>query len=118
VHDVRHADGLATGETASLRVTVRDAGTPLAVTLVWTDPPGPAGCAAPAVNTLALTVTQPGGGRPIDGSTGTGTARRLLVADPEPGEWTVTVSAESVPVGNPGQGFAVAVVGALAGIQP
>ena len=57
--DVRHADGLATGEFQAFTVNVAASGEPLKVTLAWSDPPGTAGAANPIVNNLDLTVTAP-----------------------------------------------------------
>lgn len=127
IRDVRHADGLDTGGTADLEVDVAGAGRPLTVTLVWTDPPGMAGSDAPAVNTLHLTVVPPGGRPPLPGNVFAGgfstpgtaparpdTVQRVLVRQPVPGRWTVRVTAAAVHVGNPGQGYALAVTGDLA----
>ncbi|WP_432840894.1 S8 family serine peptidase [Dactylosporangium sp. CA-092794] len=116
VRDVRHAGGLATGESAVFELEVGGADRPLTVTLVWTDPPGLAGSDAPAVNTLDLVVTPPGGGPALRGDP-SGTVRRVVVPRPAAGRWTVRVSATAVHVGNPGQGYALAVLGDLAANQ-
>lgn len=122
VRDVRHADGLDTGESATLDVDVTDASRPLLVTLVWTDPPGLAGATAPAVNTLGLTVEPPGGGAALHGNvlaaglsvpgppSRLDPVQRVLVGAPSSGRWTVRVTAAAVRVGNPGQGYALAVL--------
>jgi hypothetical protein len=117
VRDVRHADGLATGESVTFTVRA-GAASPLTVTLVWTDPPGPAGGAAPLVNPLELTVTAPGGGAAREGAGRPYPVQRVVVADPDPGAWTITVSAPAVHVGEPGQGYAVVVTGAPAAPRP
>lgn len=110
IHDVRHADGLATGESATVEVEVVGPARQLAVTLVWTDPPGLAGATAPVVNTLQLAVTPPGGVSPVSGAGGD-TIQRVLIPRPATGRWTVTVTATAVHVGNPGQGFALVILG-------
>jgi Subtilase family len=153
VHDVAHADGPATGESVTLPVDVADGSRPLAVTLVWTDPPGAAGATAPMVNHLHLTVTSPDGAEVYAGNDFTAgfsrpapspvppaatepvppattvpapppattvpgppePVQRVVVREPAPGRWTVTVAALAVNVGRPGQGFAVVVLTTPAG---
>lgn len=127
VWDVRNAGGLLTGEVATHHVDVVSNAQPLKVVLAWTEPPAAAGTATPVINNLDLRVTSPDGTQTFLGNqfaggvsvTG-GTADTLnnvevvLVNAPAPGDWTVTVTAATVNVGNPGQGFALAVSGDLA----
>lgn len=55
--------GLAEGERAVSEVVVRDSGTPLKVTLCWTDPQALAGAAPALINDLDLIVEGPDGRR-------------------------------------------------------
>jgi hypothetical protein len=86
-----------------------------------------AGSDTPAVNTLVLTVVPPGGAPPLHGNVLAGgfstpgeapgrpdPVQRVLVRQPAPGRWTVRVTATAVHVGNPGQGYALAVLADLA----
>jgi M6 family metalloprotease-like protein len=127
VWDVRNADGLLTGEVATHHVDIASNGRPLKVVLSWTEPPASAASPTPVINDLDLRVTSPDGTQTFIGnqfaggvSTTGGTADTLnnvevvLVDSPVPGDWTVTVTAATVNVGNPGQGFALAVSGDLA----
>jgi M6 family metalloprotease-like protein len=127
VWDVRHADGLLTGETAVHHIDVVGSGEPLKVVLAWSDPPAAAGSATPVVNDLDLVVTSPDGSQTFRGNvfangvsaTG-GTADALnnvevvLINNPMLGDWRVAVTGSTVNVGAPGQGFALAATGDLA----
>ena len=127
--DVRHADGLATGEFAAFSVAVASDVQPLKVTLAWADAPGLAAAANPVVNNLNLTVIAPDGttflGNAFAGgvSTAGGVAdalnnvEQVLVAAPAVGTWTVRVGAAAVNVGLPGQGFAVVASAAMSAPQ-
>lgn len=122
VWDTRNADGLFTGETRVHHFDVATNTQPLKIALVWTDPPGAANAANPVVNNLDLEVISPNGTQTFRGNvfsggvsvTG-GTADTLnnvemvLVNAPAPGDWTVRVIGTQVNVGNPGQGYAIAV---------
>lgn len=127
VWDVRHADGLTTGETVEFHLDVVGTTMPLKVVLAWSDPPAAANSSTPVVNNLDLAVISPGGAQTFlgnvfaNGSSATGgTADALnnvevvLVTTPAVGDWTVRVTATAVNVGNPGQGFAVVASGELA----
>lgn len=117
--DVRHVDGLASGELQAFAVHVASAAEPLKVTLVWADAPGLAGVANPVVNDLDLTVTAPGGavfrGNVFAGGVSVpggapdtlNNVEQLLIASPAVGDWSIRVAAPAVNVGAPGQGFAV-----------
>jgi len=122
VADIRHADGLQTGETQTYGISVINDIEPLAVTLAWTDPPAAAGSTSPAVNDLDLIVTSPDGAQTFLGNVFTGgfsttggaadtlnNVERVLVNRPMLGDWQVTVRATAVNVGNPGQGYALAI---------
>lgn len=119
--DVRKTDGLVTGERRSLTVDV--AGPELRVVLTWTEPPGTPGAATAMINELVLEVRPPSGaslrgdlrrrGVPATQTNGVRDAVGMLSVDaPAPGRWTISVEALMVNVGDPGQGFAVAVFGA------
>ncbi|MGO4258232.1 S8 family serine peptidase [Marmoricola sp. RAF53] len=123
--DVRHENGLATTDTCRVTFGLEEPGR-LAVSLTWSEPPGAVGSDNSVVNDLDLRLTSPSGkaflgntvaaGRTPPG----GSADRLnsteviLVAPAETGEWVVEVVGTEVNVGNPKQGFAVVVSGALA----
>jgi hypothetical protein len=124
VWDVRNADGLSTEDERTLPLRVASASERLRVTLVWTEPPGTEG-ARSYVNDLNLEVTSPGGilfvGNVFaDGVSSPGgspdprnNVEMVLIDEPAVGLWTITVRGTAVNVGNPGQGFAVAVSGDL-----
>ena len=124
VHDVRHRDGLVTDQTWT-EVLMVSAGLPIVVVLVWSDAPGASG-ADPVVNDLDLVVTDPLGGRylgnvTVDGHSVPGgqpdrrnNVEVVAIADPTPGQWQISVRAERVNAGRPGQGYAVVVTGPAA----
>jgi hypothetical protein len=123
--DVRHAQGLATGEERSWYVPVVSSGEPLSVTMVFTDQPASLGASVAPVNDLDLVVEGPDGtflGNSFDVALGRSTAggaaddrnnvERVVLPAPTAGAWTVRVLGTSVPMGP--QGFALVVNGALA----
>ncbi len=122
--DVRNADGLAIGEKCLITFSLGGPGR-LSVTLTWTEPPGGIGSDTCVVNNLDLRVTSPAGGTLLGNqlsggrSTVGGTIERtnstemVILDGAPPGDWTVEVVAENVGVGNPKQGFAIVVSGAL-----
>jgi VCBS repeat-containing protein len=111
-HDyVDNTTGIGTGATASQAVTVA-AGTPLKVTLVWTDAPSTEAAAINLVNDLDLLVLAPGSATTYRGnvfsggwSTTGGTADRrnnvenVFIQSPAAGSWTVQVNGFNVPNG-------------------
>jgi hypothetical protein len=118
--------GFAQGSSGEDRTSVYTvaAGTPLKVTLTWTDFPSTPAASPNIVNDLDLIVSGPGGtflGNVFSGgqSTTGGTADRrntveqVLLANPPAGAYTVTVRSFTVPVGP--QPFALVVTGDLAG---
>lgn len=120
VWDVRHANGLATGESHNYRVNVVNNAQPLKVTLVWTDaPPEAASFGAPVVNNLDLTVIDPNGTTFLGNvfaagqSTAGGAAdavnnvEQVLINAPLLGEYQIQVAATAVNEGKPGQGYAL-----------
>jgi hypothetical protein len=130
--------GLTTGESAQFVLTVENASQPLEITLLWTDYPGDPGSdpsSPKLVNDLDMDVWSPGGsffvGNVYSGSNpggsvpGGGTYDRVnpmenilvLPSNAEVGDYTVTVTAYSVPQGEAGTGlqpFALVVTGGLA----
>jgi len=108
--DVRNADGLGTGELAEHALTVNASQETLRVTMVFTDPPAALLASQAAINDLDLEVVSPGGltylGNVIDTATGLsqtgGTAdainnvEMVIVASPDPGEWTVRIRGSAV----------------------
>lgn len=122
VWDQRNAGGLFTGDVREHHIDVASNTQPLRVALVWTDPPATAGSASPAINNLDLEVVSPDGTQTFLGnvfaagvSTTGGAADAInnvevvLINAPAVGDWTVRVRATAVNVGNPGQGYAIAV---------
>ncbi len=121
VWDTRNADGLADGETQTHRLDVESNVQQLRVVLVWSDPPAAADSADPYVNDLDLIVTSPDGtqvfrgnnfnaaGQSVTGGTAdnANNVEVVVINTPALGEWTITVNATEVNVGNPGQGYAI-----------
>jgi hypothetical protein len=123
VHDVRNAQGLATGQSRSFAVGVAGSGEKLKATLVFTDLAGTAGAANPVINDLDLVATSPSGvvyrgnvfsnGASVPGGTADirNSVEQVHVAQPTVGTWTFTVSGTAV--NQQTQGFALVVSGAL-----
>lgn len=122
VWDTRNALGLKTSETRMHHAVVARGTQTLKMTLVWTEPPAPAGAADPVVNDLDLVVTDPHGRATYHGnclsegfstqdgiSDSVNNVEMVILDDPTPGEWAISVNAVAVNVGNPGQGFALVV---------
>ncbi len=122
--DVRHRDGLETGETRELHVDVPAGSSVLAVTLVWSDPPATTAAAVALVNDLDLEVMAPDGttyrGNVFSNgwSTTGGDFDRLnpvegvRLQNPAAGTWTIRVTGYDVPgtgiaLNSDRQGFAV-----------
>jgi hypothetical protein len=115
--DVRHADGLGTGEFHAYSVNVASNTEPLRVTLAWSDAAGTVGATVTAVNDLDLSVIAPdgttflgnvfAGGQSTAGGAAdvTNNVEQVLVNAPAPGTWTIRVGAPAVNVGT--QGYAV-----------
>lgn len=124
LRDVRHAQGLETGETHTYHVSVEDGTQRLRVTLAFMDAPASLGANPASVNDLDLEVE--GGGEVYLGNvfnlaagvsqTG-GTAdllnnvERAIIASPAEEEWTIRVHGAEVPLGP--QGYALVVNGGL-----
>lgn len=108
--DVRRAAGLSTGDRRAHEIDVSADDEPIAITLVWTDPPAPVGTDLAAVNDLDLVVTAPNGdiflGNVLRGGVSvTGgeadrinNVERVIRLAPEPGRWQVEVVAQEVNV--------------------
>lgn len=124
VWDVRNARGLQHGEARTYVIKVEDSAEPLKVTLVWTEPPGTPGTMInPVANNLDLAVVSPSGVRLLGNAFANGVSvpgglpdvrnnvEMVQVTTPTVGDWTITVSATAMNVGNPGQGFALAASG-------
>lgn len=112
------------GQSQSYRYDVQ-AGTPLRVSLVWTDLPSEVYSGKMLINDLDLEVKSPsgqvykgnhfGGGQSVTGGSAddTNNVEMVYLDAPEAGEWTVTVRSSQLPPvwGGGTQDFAVAVVG-------
>ena len=98
--------------------TAVHSGTPLRVSLVWSDPAGAPGCGACLINDLDLIIEGPDGSiymgnNFVAGWTPAGTAapdrtnnvENVYVAAPAPGVWTIRVQGAEVPSGQ--QAFAL-----------
>ena len=120
--DVRNTDGLATGDNHVHELELTN-GTPLKITLVWTDPPGSIGSDRALVNDLDLVVSSPTGrtylgnvferGASVEGGLPdrVDNVETVVLPAPEPGRWLVEVRAHEVNVG--AQGYALLVTGSL-----
>jgi subtilisin family serine protease len=116
--------GLSTGATWSRSYDVAS-GTPLKVTLVWSDYPGTSSATKMLVNDLDLEVSGPGGafyrgnvfgrGWSVPGGLhdNTNNVENVFVQSPSAGTWTVTVRGYNVPQGP--QTFAVVVAAQFGG---
>ncbi len=121
------SDAVSTGGTVASTHTV-DAGTPLRVTLVWSDYPSDETAAVNLVNDLDLVVTSPSGQDYLGNVFSNGWAavggsadrlnnvENVYVEAPAAGTWTVTVSGFNVPFGP--QPFALVVDAAFDGAPP
>ncbi len=127
VTDVPLQRGLADGESSTIRLGV-NAGSPLRVVLVWTDPPGVVRSASDPtpelVNDLDLRVTTPGGiVIPGNDSLHRGEPDRVNNVEvvslpaPESGTYTLTVAANRLGVG-PRQSYALVVTGDFVDASP
>ncbi|MEO8217276.1 MAG: S8 family serine peptidase [Acidobacteriota bacterium] len=122
VLDRSQADGLTAGQAYTTRLRV-SGGVPLRVVLVWTDPASQPRNATDStsvlVNDLDLRLIAPDGTPHLgNDKSGTGNRDRLnnveevALANPAPGLYEVTVSAENLS-GGARQGFALVVTGAV-----
>ncbi|MEM1423254.1 MAG: S8 family serine peptidase [Planctomycetota bacterium] len=123
VEDVRNADGLTTGGSASYSVNVTSSSEPLNITAVWTEPPATAGASFASINNLDLLVTAPDGSQYrgnvfAGGQSATGgvfdsrnNVESVRVASPAVGPWTIEVLGTAINQGT--QGFAIATNGAV-----
>lgn len=116
---VNNTTGLSTTGTATYSYIV-NSGSPLKVSLVWSDPEAAVPASSTLVNNLNLTVTAPGGavvykgnvfanGWSITGGSAdtVNNVENVYVQSPAAGIWTVTVTGNNVPQGP--QPFALAV---------
>ncbi len=123
VRDVRNIDGLVTTDPVvpvEIGLNVL-AGTPLRITLVWSDPPASAGANPAGVNNLDLEVVAPGGSLYYGnvfllGESATGGApdardnvEMVMFASPVAGPWLVRIRPTGVALG--AQGYALVVTG-------
>jgi hypothetical protein len=125
--DAATANGLAQGDTATIRLNVKS-GTPLRAVLVWTDPPGfvagPTDTTPQLVNDLDLRVTQPSGAATWgNDSLHPGQADRLnnvevvTIAQPAAGTYSIDVSALRLGLG-PKQSYALVITGDFTEARP
>ena len=118
--DVRNASGLTTGKSQVHSIQVKDNSELLKITLVWTDPAALLGAGKALVNDLDLVVTSPRGTtyrgnanfsggfsqpQPDPVAADTNNVEMVVVANPDPGTWTVTIEGRAVNVGQ--QGYAL-----------
>jgi hypothetical protein len=129
------AKGLTTGQTSTFKVDVTNSLVPLKISLVWTDPEGPAGemYSSPLVNNLNLVVKAPDGtvyrGNLFSGSYSTpnpnvthvdraNNVECVFVNFPATGTWTIEVMSANTArnvAGKTGQDFALVYSG---GVKP
>ncbi len=115
--ELRHASGLATGQSTSWTVHVQSSALPFEVTLAFMDAPGSVNAAIAVVNDLDLEVLSPSGTLLLGNvfangaSTSGGSAdplnnvERVIVRQPELGAWTLRVRGANVPQGPQGLGL-------------
>lgn len=119
VWDIRHANGLGTGETDTYTMNVTSNTQPLRITLAWTEPPAAANAAIPTINDIDLRVTAPDGttfflgndfnagqsranGTTIDGINN---VEMVLVNTPQLGQYVIQVTGTAINQGS--QGYAL-----------
>lgn len=122
VHDVRNgtARALTTGKTLTQRFRVEPLPAQrLRVTLAYHDAPATVGASLAPVNNLDLQVRSPSGvtyrgnvlaaGESIPGGSADAinNLEQILLTNPEPGEWTISVIASAVNVGAQGYAFVI-----------
>jgi len=115
---VDDGSGLSTGQSRQYQFYVIDSTLPLAVTLVWTDPPGSPLAAKELVNDLHLSVLRPDGITLHKGNGGlysdtVNNVESVDISSPPTGVYTVTITGYNVPQGP--QPFALVVSGKLPG---
>ena len=122
----------STGSEALIPISVETAGSPLKVTLTWTDPPGIVNSQEILVNDLDLTLIDPSGnevlpmtlnlgqggengptnlGGPMQGVDRLNNVEQVQVRDATAGDWAIKIRGHSVPEGP--QKFAVVATGQL-----
>ncbi|ANM30068.1 hypothetical protein ABI59_11545 [Acidobacteria bacterium Mor1] len=123
IDDVRRADGLSTGQSVSYSLDVTGTAEDLRITLNFTEPPAALQAATATINNLDLVAEAPdgtiylgnvmSGGQSVPGGTtdGINNLEQIILDAPQTGVWTITVEADSVPVGP--QGFALVASGEL-----
>ena len=129
VQDVRRINGLSSGESATHHVVVATNAAPLKITLVWSDPPALANNDDPVVNNLDLIVRSPGGSQTflgnhfVNGESSPGGApddrnnvEMVLINNPMPGDWRITVRASSVSIPED-QSYALVATGDIAEVE-
>lgn len=125
VYERRNAGGLQTGEQwSSPPVHVQSGATPLRITLVFTEPPGAPMASNPVLNNLNLELIGPqeygtatyrgnwfSGGKSVSGGAPDprNNVEQILLPDPVPGTYGVTVRGAEVNVDR--QGFALVISG-------
>ena len=115
-----HTSGLATGQQVNYshaptqQLEVLTSTQPLRVMLTWTDPPASLSAAQQLVNDLDLVVTGPDGqvyyGNAMNHDR-TNNTEGVLIANPQPGFYTMSVRGHNVPMAT--QPYALAVAGPI-----
>ncbi len=121
-YDVWKAGGFTTGQSAAYTFNVASPGTPLKITLVWTEPPAAQNANPAYINNLDLSVAAPGGTTYLgnvfaSGQSTTGGAadaknnvEMVMRTSPAVGQYTVTISATAVNAAAK-QGYALVITG-------
>jgi hypothetical protein len=124
IDDVKNSAGLHKEESKTYEIRIQDDSQPLKITLCWSDPPpGVFAGERVLVNDLDLIVTSPGPvaqtfyGNNIDTDTGfskigkvrddKNNVEMVIIRNPTPGPWKITVKSTATNVGESGQGFAL-----------
>ena len=123
VVDVRNADGLDGRDNYNMQITVGDAGVPLHLTMVFTEPPAAVNASDPVINDLNLQVFSPDGSIYrgnyfVDGQSAPGgefdarnNVEQILIETPEVGTYVVVVYGTAINEGP--QGFSLVLTGDL-----
>lgn len=121
IQDVRHAQGLTTGQQAEFELQCDGSQSPLRITLVFTAPPAIVNTSNPVINNLDLEVVAPGGslyrgnvytsGQSSTGGTADNknSVEQFLLSSPAAGTYTIRVKGTAVNQGP--QGFAIVATG-------
>lgn len=123
IDDVRRENGLNEGEEKIYNMKVSSGNIPLSITMVWTDYPAFPSATQILINNLDLTVITPSGkiykGNSIENGESIesgdydnkNNVERIILKNPEVGDYEIKVSGKSIPMGP--QGFSIVITGEI-----